>query len=191
MDEQDIVLGNIARAIGLIESSSEFALLVPEVRVNLVYALRGAQGPQEVAGVEGRISVVGGLPRACGKPAFGVSSHMARLILEVRRYDNAVNAGINFRCDDELIRTVKDYCSARHLNFGYIDRSAEPPAVAEQEGGSMPWKIKELWDRFGVIPTLFYEGPGWGKEPLFVAVGSCALEVASYALDIARLWAKR
>lgn len=187
MEERDGVLGNMVRAIGLIESCPDFTNLIPEVRVNLVYALPWAQGIDEVAGVEGRISALRGWPRACGVPAFGASSHMARLVLEVRHYDKAVNAGINFRCDDEVISVAQDYAAAKHLGFGYIDRTQEPPAVAQQEGASMAWKIRQLKERYGTIPTLFYEGPGWGKEPIFVALGSSAVEATQHALEIARL----
>jgi predicted fused transcriptional regulator/phosphomethylpyrimidine kinase len=34
------------------------------------------------------------------------------------------------------------------------------------------------------VPRLFYEGEGWGKEPLFVAVGADAVEVAGIAVEI-------
>ena len=38
-DESDRVLGNVTRALTMLESSKSFALLMPEVRVNMVYAL--------------------------------------------------------------------------------------------------------------------------------------------------------
>jgi predicted fused transcriptional regulator/phosphomethylpyrimidine kinase len=37
-----------------------------------------------------------------------------------------------------------------------------------------------------VVPRLFYEGEGWGKEPLFVALGKNAIEVVDIAIEIAR-----
>lgn len=36
------------------------------------------------------------------------------------------------------------------------------------------------------MPRIFYEGEGWGKEPLFVALGSDAVEVTTNAIAIAR-----
>jgi predicted fused transcriptional regulator/phosphomethylpyrimidine kinase len=41
-------------------------------------------------------------------------------------------------------------------------------------------------DRGDVVTRLFYEGDGWGKEPLFVALGSDAVEVVDMACAIAR-----
>ncbi|MFC2041067.1 thiamine-phosphate synthase family protein, partial [Chloroflexota bacterium] len=57
---------------------------------------------------------------------------------------------------------------------------------AEKDRASMPWKIKQLATSSGGIPRLFYEGEGWGKEPLFVALGNDATEVANIAIEIAR-----
>ena len=184
--DAETILGNLVYAVNRLQSCPEFASLVPEVRVNLVYALPGAKTPSEVAGVEGRITAVGGFPHASGMPTFGASDHMARLIIEVRKYDPAINAGINFKCDKTIIKLVRDYCSQRGLLFGWIDRTKEPAEVTEKDGASMPWKIKQLVESSGGVPRLFYEGEGWGKEPLFVALGKDAVEVAEIAIEVAK-----
>ena len=184
--EMEAVLGNLVYAVSMLEGSKEFSYLIPEVRVNLVYALPEAKTPQDVAAVEGRITTVRGLPHACGVPRFGASDHMARLIIEVRKYDPSINAGINFKCDKLAIEVAKEYCSEKNLLFGWIDRTKEPLEVVEKDGASMPWKIKQLVESSGGVPRLFYEGEGWGKEPLFVAVGKDAVEVSRIALEIAK-----
>jgi hydroxymethylpyrimidine/phosphomethylpyrimidine kinase len=184
------VLGNMVAAIHLLEDCVEFALLIPEVRVNLVYALPEAKTRQDVAAVDGRITAVRGLPRASGLPTFGGSDHMARLIIEARKYDNSVNAGINFRCDKAVVEIVKKYCAERNLLFGWIDRSKEPAEIIERDGTSMPWKIGELVASSGGLPKLFYEGEGWGKEPLFVALGVDAIDVTKIAIDISQRYKK-
>ena len=187
----EIVLGNLAIAVNLLEQSPEFASLIPEVRVNLVYAPAEARKPQDVAAIEGRITRIRGLPYASGKPSLGASDHMARLILEMRKFDTAINAGINFKCDQTVIGIVKDYCHERGWIMGSIDRTREPPEVAEQDGSSMPWKIEQLVTSSGSVPRVFYEGEGWGKEPLFVVVGMDAVEVTEVAIDIARRYQKK
>jgi predicted fused transcriptional regulator/phosphomethylpyrimidine kinase len=180
------VLGNLVSAVEMLQGCPEFSYLVPEVRVNLVYALPGAKTPSDVAAIDGRITVVRGLPHASGLPRWGASDHMARLLIEVRKYNPAINAGINFKCDAVVMGVVQEYCSERDILFGGIDRSKEPASVAERDGDSMPWKVDQLFTRYGSIPRLFYEGEGWGKEPLFVALGKDAVEVASIAIEIAQ-----
>jgi len=189
--EVERVLGNLVYAVGMLEDCPEFVHLIPEVRVNLAYALPEARTPEEVAAVDGRITTVRGLPCAAGTPKLGASDHMARLIIEVRHYDATVNAGINFKCDEPIIEVVRDYCSEKRLLFGWIDRTKEPPEAAEKDKSSMPWKIKELVSSSGGVPRLFYEGEGWGKEPLFVALGRDAVEVSTIAIEIARRYREK
>ena len=85
LEAQYRVLGNMTAALGSLQRCSEFVRLMSEVRVNLAYALPGAASTLDVAAVDGRITVVQGLPHASGLPAFGASDHMARLLIEVRQ----------------------------------------------------------------------------------------------------------
>jgi predicted fused transcriptional regulator/phosphomethylpyrimidine kinase len=41
--QQEVILGNLSQATTMLQESAEFALLMPEVRVNIVYALRPVQ----------------------------------------------------------------------------------------------------------------------------------------------------
>ena len=185
-DTAEKILGNLAQAVNNLQGCREFSLLMPEVRVNVVYALPGATSGKQVAAIDGRITVVRGYPHASGSPAWGGSDHMARLIIEARKYSAGINAGINFKCDTEIIKVVKKYAGDNKLVFGWIDRSREPAEVSARDGSSMPWKIKQLVDQSGRLPDVFYEGDGWGKEPLFVVLGIDAVSVVRTAIAIAR-----
>lgn len=189
--ETYVVLGNLVMAVNMLQSCPEFASLIPEVRTNVAYALPGASTPKEVAAIEGRITVVRSLPQASGMPDWGASDHLARRILEARKYDAEINAAINFKCEDTVIEVVKEYCSEHGLLFGWLDRSQEPEDVRKQDGASMPWKVKQLFTKYGAMPRLFYEEADWGKEPLFLALGKDAVEVASTALELARRYSRR
>ena len=174
--EAEAILGNMVTAVHMLESCPEFTSLIPEVRVNLAYALPETETPQDVAAVEGRITAVHGFPRASGMPTWGASDHLARRLLEVRKYDPKINAVINLKCNQEIREVIQQYCSERGLLFGWLDRSQEPHYITEQDGVSMPWKVKQLFNKYGAMPRLFYEGSGWGKEPLFLALGKDAVE---------------
>jgi len=184
--EAGAVLGNLVEALNMLENCPEFTALIPEVRVNLAYALPEAQVSQDVAAVEGRITAVRGFPHASGMPTWGASDHLARRILEVRKYDAEINAVINFKCNQQIIEVVQQYCSERGLLFGWLDRSKEPQNITEIDGASMSWKIKQLVTKYSAVPQLFYESAGWGKEPLFLVLGKDAVEVAGITIDIAQ-----
>jgi len=184
--ERYAVLGNLVAAVNMLQGCPEFTALIPEVRVNVAYALPGARKTEDVAAVEGRITAVGGLPRASGMPNWGASDHLARRIIEMRKYDQQINATMNFKCDRQIIEVVQQYCSERNWLFGWLDRAEEPPGAKESDGASMPWKVKQLVNKYGAVPRLFYEEATWGKEPLFLVVGRDAVEVASIAIEIGR-----
>ncbi|MHA1237978.1 MAG: thiamine-phosphate synthase family protein [Candidatus Odinarchaeia archaeon] len=187
---EDEILGNLVRAVELLEKTPEFSALIPEVRVNIVYAKPNAGNVKDVAAVDGRITVVNERPKACGLPKFGASDHMARAILEIKKYRPEINAGINFKYTPQLAELIKEYAAEKGFEFGFIDRTAEPEEVLKEDGKSMPWKIRFLVDRYGKVPKIFYESAGWGKEPLFVIVGKTAVEVAEIAVEIAKKWKK-
>ena len=180
----------LGSAVRLLEGCPEFAALVPEVRVNFVFAPPGATGPKDALGVDGRITVVGGKPKASGPVRPGVSDHMARLIFEARRYDDSISAGLNFRWNEAIHEFVGEWCREQGLELGLIDRTDEPKELIGRDRGSMPWKIKRLVDSCsGRVPPVFYENRGWGKEPLFVIVGDDPVPLAERACAIARGYA--
>ena len=183
--------GEILEAVEQIESCKEFTSILPEVRTNLVYALSDAKTPHDVVGIDGRITVLNNMPYAAGKPRFGTSSHMARLILELMKVDSSIRAGINFVSTPELEQWLKKYCEQKGWKYSTIDRSKEPKKVIEKEGSSMPWKIKEaIKVAHGEVPKIFNEFGAVGKEDLFVLVGKNPLEVATEACEIARAYAQ-
>lgn len=185
---EDKILGNLTRAVNLIENVKEFSYLIPEVRVNIVYAKPNALSPKDVAAIDGRITVVNGYPKAAGKPKFGASDHMARAIIEIKKYMPEINAGINLKYTPELSKFIENFADEKGFTYGFIDRRLEPETVSKIDGKSMPWKIKYLIEKFGYIPKIFYESAGWGKEPLYVIIGKTALEVAEIAVEIAKKW---
>lgn len=185
LTQNDIVLGNLVRAASLLREIEHIEKFMPEVRMNLVFALPDATDPQDVAGIEGRITLVGGRAVASGYPAFGASSHMARAILAIRRYDPRIRAGLNFRWEREMVPFVRDFAERKGLFMRGVDRTEEPELNARTEGMSIPWKIEQIVSA-GRVPDIFYEGEGWGKEPLFVIVGEDAVNVVHRFHELVR-----
>ncbi len=176
----------LEQAVRLLEACPEFTLLMPEVRVNFVYAAENATEPEQVAGVDGRITVVGGMPKASGPVRFGVSDHMARLVIEARKYEPTIRAGLNFRWNEAIFEFVRSYADANGVPVGTVDRKSEPGELLGRDRSSIPWKVRHLIERHGTIPRLCYESRGWGKEPLFFILGPGPDWVATLAITLAR-----
>ncbi|MGQ9705899.1 MAG: thiamine-phosphate synthase family protein [bacterium] len=189
--ELEKLYGNIILALEYLENCPEFSCLIPEVRSNLVYARKNAKNPDDVLGIEGRITIINGRPHASGRPKFGVSSHMARLIIEIMKTDPTIRSGINFACSERIITFIEKYAREKNLTVCPIDRSDEPEKIKETEKASAEWKVaKMLKITTGQIPKLCYEFGAIGKEDLFYLVGTNPTEVVKDICDIARRYIK-
>ena len=188
MDEEGFgMLGRMMVALEEIEGCREFAPLIPEVRTNLVYARSRARTRDDVLAIDGRITVVEGRPRAAGRVRFGASSHMARLVIELRKVDPSLRAGIDFANTPHLTTWLAEHCRTKGWIFSVIDRRGEPEEIKEAEAASMPWKVAEaVRAAGGKAPKIFYETGAVGKEPVSVLAGHDPVEVAGQACEIAR-----
>jgi len=115
---------------------------------------------------------------------------MARLIIEARKHSNKINAGINFKCDSQIISFVKQYAMQHNLNLGglIVQKSRMKPLKLMEID---TWKVDYLVKKNRIVPDLFYEGDGWGKEPLFFLLGINAVAVVKTAIDIAKGYRKQ
>ena len=116
------VLEALEEALAALNEFPSKEILMPEVRMNFVYALPEAEAVEEVAAFPGRITFDGRAFRAVGPPRFGASSHMARaLIAYMRRYPE-VRAALNVRHSEELLGAAR----RASLVMSGFDRREEP-----------------------------------------------------------------
>ncbi len=175
---------NLKKAVEIIQNSEEFAAFVPEVRSNIVMAKENAEDVNDVAGIPGRITIVNGKPRAFVEPEFGVSSHMARLVLSTMKHDSSKRSAMNIKYSPKII----EICEKLGLKVSFYDRNDEPEDVRQVEGGTIPWGVETAIKRIGDIPDIIYHRGAWGKEPSITLIGTSAVDVAKTAVCIARLF---
>ena len=168
----------------ILEKSSEFAAIIPEVNSNLVMAIEGAQKIDQVVGIPGRIIKINGIAKAVMEPDFMSSSHMARLVLSMMKHDPSLKSAINVLYDPIII----DICVKLGLKISSYDRAYEPQEVRDVEGGTIPWGVETAINKLGEIPDVIYHEGAWGKEPMICIVGVDAIEVAEMAVCIAKLF---
>ncbi|MHA1649544.1 MAG: thiamine-phosphate synthase family protein [Candidatus Helarchaeota archaeon] len=191
-DLKDQILGNLVRAVELLRNCEALGEFVPEVRMNIAFALPNAQSINDVAAIPGRISVYRNILIINNLPAFGASDHLARAIIEAQKYEPTIRAAINFKYTKELREWLEKNAATMGLNLVCVDRSEEPTTVSSIDGHSMPWKIKKAIDLAkGKFPDLVGETEAPGKEPLFKLFGKTATDVAEKLVKIANAWANR
>jgi predicted fused transcriptional regulator/phosphomethylpyrimidine kinase/predicted transcriptional regulator len=166
MTEQ--VRSSVQRGVRALETTSGFAALVPAVGSNLVEALPEATTIDDVAGVPGRILDIKGQATVPGDPEFGVSEHVATLLLTARRSGSGARAALNVRYDAETLQ--------RLAASGY--QTVEFDAEADLEAA-----VRGAVERAPEAAVLYQTG-GFGVEPIIYLLGEDASAVVSVVRDI-------
>ncbi|MDA4114082.1 MAG: hypothetical protein OK474_08555 [Thaumarchaeota archaeon] len=100
------VIEHVAEAVRMVEASSTFVRIMPEVSVNIAYAPEGASSVQEIVAVPGRIVKVRGTVRSFMRPEYGASTHVANVLLALMSYDRSIRAAMNVRYDQKVRRSL-------------------------------------------------------------------------------------
>jgi len=177
------VLEDVSAAAKMIEDHSEFLQYIAEVGMQVAMALPYASTKQHVAAVEGRIVKFGGRARAVGCVKFGVSDHVARIILTAMKHDPSKRAALNLRYDQDLVKAFKKLGRV----VSSFDRRLEPSEVKVMEGGTLVWGVEEAIKAVGRVPDVVYDLGEVGKEPMIRVLGNSAMDVVEKALASIKL----
>jgi predicted fused transcriptional regulator/phosphomethylpyrimidine kinase/predicted transcriptional regulator len=161
-------LSSVRRGLQVLENTSGFATLIPAVGSNLVEALPEGDSIEDVAAVPGRILDVKGRATIPADPEFGVSEHVASLLLAARAAGSDARAALNVRYDDSIVTALAE--------AGYT--TAEFDAEASVEAG-VAAALAETPDA-----DVLYQTGGMGVEPVVYVLGPDAVTVAERAREL-------
>jgi len=183
-EEKQKVINQIREVYSIISKDKDFSKLIPEVRMNISGSLSNAKNKSEIAGIEGRITIINGFPKASGEIKFGVSDHTARLILTAKEFDNSINFVINLNYIPELIELIKKNSK---LELQEIIREEQPEYVKEKEYSTMQWLINESVKKKGKIPDIIWDKGAIGKEPMMRLFGKNSNDIIKKLEQIIKL----
>ncbi len=132
--------------------------------MNISGSLSNATSKEEIAGIEGRITIIGGYPHASGEVKFNVSDHTSRLILSAKEFDNSINFATNLRYKEKYIKKIQEKTDLTTFEFL---RDSQPNSIKHEERSTMRWLIEESINQMGEIPDLIWDKGSIGKEPMF------------------------
>ena len=178
-------LAELKRAVSFLEQSESFPEVMPEVNVNLVMALSEASTMADVAGIPGRIVKVKGKAKAFMEPEFGVSTHMAKVLLAVMKHDTSIRAAINMRFDQRIEEAMKEL----GVNYYRIDRQTIPSELPSDEKTLAG--IKQAVDCLGTMPHALVDPGEYGIESVVYLCDSTAMRVAQRANHISQKLVER
>ena len=168
LQETARVRASVRRGLRVLENTGGFTQRIPAVGSNLVESLADAETVEDVAAVPGRMLDVRGQVAIPDEPAFGVSQHVAELLLAARRTGSDARAALNVRYDGRL----RDALVAAGHTAAEFDAEADVRDAVETA----------LADRPGV--TVLYQTGGFGIEPVLYVLGPDAPTVARTLRDV-------
>jgi hydroxymethylpyrimidine/phosphomethylpyrimidine kinase len=154
---------------------------IPEVQMNIGYALEGAKGIEDVAAFPGRIGHHGGKVLFKGEPQFGTSTHVARLILNFMQYFPQVRSCANVRYDKATVEKARK----KDLVVVFLDRQQGARKIKEREG-SLDLLIGKALKDMENPPDIIYDEGDIGKEPMIRIFARSPLELLKKMEMIAR-----
>jgi len=164
--QSEQVRSSVRRGLGMLENASGFARLIPAVGSNLVECLPDAEGIDDVVAVPGRILDVKGRAAVPGDPEFGVSEHVASVLLAARRHGSDERATLNVAYEPEVV-TALEAQGHRAVEFD-----------AETE-------LDAAFDAVDVVDAdVLYQTGGFGVEPIVYVLGPDAPTAVSRVREI-------
>jgi hydroxymethylpyrimidine/phosphomethylpyrimidine kinase len=152
--------------------------IIPEVSSNLAYALPQAEGIEDVASFPGRIVRFKDSVATSSDPEYGVSRHIANIILTVMKFDPEYCSAMNIRYSKENAARLK----RKGFLVGHFDRRLEPKGLKVKEGSSLEWGVGEVLRKMKRIPDFIYDEGDVGKEPMIRVLGKNPMEVVNKIL---------
>ncbi len=153
---------------------------VPEVGMNMGYALPHAKELKDVCAIDGRIVKTKDKLIRCGRLDFGVSKHIASIILAAMDVDRSNRCAMNIKYSEENLQK----CKKAGLTISSFDRTRESKNV----NSTMEWGTGEAIKRYGSVPDIIYDKGGIGKEPMIRLLGANPKEVLSKVQAIRKVY---
>ncbi|SFR91866.1 hypothetical protein SAMN05216559_0979 [Halomicrobium zhouii] len=169
MRQAERTLSDVRQGLRVVENTSGFTGLIPAVGSNLVQALPDADGVDDVAGVPGRIVDVKGRATIPAEPEFGVSAHVASVLLAARAAGNDALATVNVHYDEEL---VEDLESTGHTAVEFDGETTDLQTAVGDALADDP------------DADVLYQTGGFGVEPIVYVLGADARAVAETVRDL-------
>jgi len=136
---------------------------IPEVGINVGYALAQAKNHKDICAIDGRIvkTLCGGI--RTGNICFGASKHIASVILAVMSFNSDIRCALNFKYSRDNIKK----CKEAGFSIGSFNRTYEHSAISS----TLDWGTKEAITKLNYIPDIIYDTGAVGKEPMIRLLG--------------------
>ena len=167
------VIEELNSALKLLSGYSNFDLLIPEVRTNIVMCVNDPKGLQDVAAFPGRITSINGRAVALSQPEFQASKHISKILLAMNKKNQNIRASMCIKFNEEIEKAIKE----SKLKFVVMDRTKYDDITKF---------IEEALGDFDAVAD-----PGEKNvEPVVYIFGSGAINVVERVLELTKFLEK-
>jgi len=166
--ESGQVRASVRRGLRILQNTAGFAGLIPAVGSNLVESLSTAETVDDVAAVPGRILDVRGQLTIPGEPEFGVSQHVATVLLAAREHGSDARATLNVTYSEAILDALTDQGLAAVEFNADLDIEEAVAAALDAEPDA----------------DVLYQTGGYGIEPITYLLAPDAVSAAETVDDL-------
>jgi predicted fused transcriptional regulator/phosphomethylpyrimidine kinase/predicted transcriptional regulator len=174
--DRERTLASLRRGVRTLTATSGFAGLIPNVGANLAECVPDAVAIDDVAAVPGRIFDVKGTARVPSDPEFGVSEHVAGVLLSARAAGASARAAVNIRYDPDLVAALGD-AGVETAEFEPRDHSETDDGPEDPVRATVAKRLDESSETLDDVFAVYQTG-GVGVEPVLYVLGPDAPTVA-------------
>jgi XRE family transcriptional regulator, thiamine biosynthesis regulator len=181
------ILRNISEAISLLENSSTFPRLMPEVSVNIAMSRLDPKSNRDVAAIPGRINKIHGRAKALVLPEFGSSNHMSNVLLMFNSRAKEIRAVMNLRYDQIIDKSLSTLGVGRIFTNGQTASSSRKEPRRRIASNDVLQRLRDTHLAASVlksVPFALIDRGSEGVEPITYLLGRNASELAQLSLKI-------
>ena len=168
--ERSQVLLELRDAINELIKLDRFCRLIPQVGVNLVYAIEEASDISDVVAISGRIISCMGKPFLCGDIVYGGSNFVASVVLEAMKISPKLRSAVNLRGNESIAQVLRD------MGMDFVVLSS----MDVQDVCPVTIEIEES----GEVHRAYYHPGAFGVEASITILGEIPMEIVEIVTEL-------
>lgn len=188
--EDSAIVREISEAIALIENSTQFPYLMPEVSVNIAMSRKHPKTSRDIAAIPGRLNKIHGRAKAFVMPEFGCSNHMSKVLLIFHSRNQNFRAVLNLKYDKSVEKTLEQISLPKFFTEQFRMKSEKmmSPRFAHQDVLLKRLESTKLPTTDSVRTVAVIDRGSEGVEPITYLLGVNATEITEVAIRMARAY---
>jgi Uncharacterized conserved protein len=167
------MIEEIKNALKILEKSSEFHHIVPEINTNIAYALPNARFKFEVLSFPGRLIKFKKRIKAIAEPEFGASTHLANMLILAHSRNKEIRACMYIKYNKKVQKVLDKIGLDYKFNF-----------ILDSEDDPVLFSFKKFLEE-NDVPRILIDKDRKGFEPVCYIFGKDPIDVVTLAVDIA------